>query len=98
MPDYSEFPTTPTAWQEQQLRDWQLVTPLETADPPAPERRGVDLTALVAGLFFVVVAVGLMAGVLLPVELLSGDGLLWVLLIGGGVALLVHELRRARRR
>ena len=51
------------------------------------------------GLFFVVVAVVLMAGVVLPVELLSGDGLLWVLLIGGGgVALLVHELRRARRR
>ena len=35
MADYSEFPTTPTAWQEQQLRDWQTVTPLSTEDPAA---------------------------------------------------------------
>ena len=32
MPDYSEFPTTPTAWQEAQLRDWQTITPLETEE------------------------------------------------------------------
>src|ERR671916_514004 len=61
VPDYSEFPTTPTAWQEQQLRDWQVITPLTTEDPPRPERRGVDLTALVPGLFFVVPAGVLMA-------------------------------------
>jgi hypothetical protein len=38
--DYSEFPTTPTAWQEQQLADWQTVAPLTTEDPtPQPRRR-----------------------------------------------------------
>lgn len=98
MPDYSEFPTTPTAWQEQQLRDWQIVTPLSTEDPPRPERRGVDRTALVAGLVFVVLAVVLMAGAVLPIGLVTEGGLLWPVLIGGGVALLVSELRRARRR
>src|SRR3712207_1812084 len=98
VPDYSEFPTTPTAWQEQQLRDWQIITPLSTEDPPRPERRGVDLTALVPGLFFVVLAVVLMAGAVLPIGLVTDGGLLWLVLIGGGVALLVSGLRRARRR
>jgi hypothetical protein len=99
VPDYSEFPTTPTAWQEQQLRDWQIVTPLSTEDPPRPpQRRGVDLTALVPGLVFVVLAIVLMAGAVLPLGLVTEGGLLWLVLIGGGVALLVSELRRARRR
>jgi hypothetical protein len=53
VPDYSEFTTTPTAWQE---HAWGDVTPLEIEDPPRPERRGVDLTALVPGLLFVVLA------------------------------------------
>ena len=96
MPDYSEFPTTPTAWQE---TAWQEVTPLEVEDPPRPpERRGVDLTALVPGLLFVVLAIVLMAGPALPLDLIADGGLLWLVLIGGGVALLVAELRRARRR
>ena len=98
MPDYSEFPTTPTAWQEQQLRDWQIVTPLETEDPPRPERRGVDSTALLPGLLFVVLALTVMVGAVLPIDLLFGGGLGWLLLVGGGVALLVSELRRVRRR
>ncbi len=98
MPDYSEFPTTPTAWQEQQLRDWQIVTPLSTEDPPRPERRGVDLTALLPGLLFVVLALTVMVGAVLPVDLLFGGALGWLLLVGGGIALLVSELRRARRR
>ena len=98
MPDYSEFPKTPTAWQEQQLRDWQTVTPLSTEDPPRPERRGVDLTALLPGLLFVVLALTVMVGAVLPVNLLFGGGLGWLLLVGGGIALLVSELRRARRR
>ncbi len=98
MPDYSEFPTTPTAWQEQQLRDWQIVTPLSTEDPPRPERRGVDLTALLPGLLFVVLALTVMVGAVLPVDLLFGGGLGWLLLVSGGIALLVSELRRARRR
>jgi hypothetical protein len=98
VPDYSEFPTTPTAWQEQQLRDWQIVTPLSTEDPPRPERRGVDLTALLPGLLFVVLALTVMVGAVLPVDLLFGGALGWLLLVGGGIALLVSELRRARRR
>ena len=93
MPDYSEFPTTPTAWQE---AAWQEGAPVEP--PPPAERRGVDLTALVPGLVFVVLAIVLMAGVVLPVGLVTDGGLLWLVLIGGGVALLVAELRRARRR
>ncbi len=95
MPDYSEFPTTPTAWQEQA---WQDIAPLPLEDPPPPQRRGVDLTALVPGLVFVVLAVVLMAGAVLPLGLVTDGGLLWLVLIGGGVALLVSELRRARRR
>jgi hypothetical protein len=95
--DYSEFPTTPTAWQDQQLRDWETVTPLATEDPE-PKRRKADLTALVPGLFFVVLAITLMAGVDLPVRLFEDGGFLWVVLIGAGVALLVSELRKARRR
>ena len=49
MPDYSEFPTTPTAWQEAHLRDWQTITPLATEDPePAPRRRGAGSGSSVA--------------------------------------------------
>lgn len=97
MPDYSEFPTTPTAWQEQHLRDWQVVAPLDTEDPPQPERGGVDRTALVAGLVFVALAIVVMAGAVLPLAFFDG-GLVWLFLIGTGVALLVTEVRRARRR
>ncbi|CCG05056.1 hypothetical protein [Blastococcus saxobsidens] len=96
MADYSEFPTTPTAWQEQQ---WQMVAPLETEDRPQPQQpRRVDLVALVAGLFFLVVAVSTMVGLNFSLGLLDDGGLLWVLLIGAGIALLVKELRKARRR
>lgn len=94
MPDYSEFPTTPTAWQE---HAWGDVTPLEVEDPPPPQRRGVDLTALVPGLVFVVLAVVVMVGAVLPLAFVDG-GLVWLVLISGGVAMLVSELRRARRR
>jgi hypothetical protein len=95
--DYSEFPTTPTAWQEQQIRDWETVTPLSTEDPEPP-RRKPDRGALIPGLFFVVLAISLMAGVDLPVRLFEDGGFLWLILIGAGVALLVSELRKARRR
>jgi hypothetical protein len=95
--DYSEFPTTPTAWQEQQIRDWETVTPLSTEDPEPP-RRKPDRGALIPGLFFVVLAISLMAGVDLPVRLFEDGGFLWLVLIGAGVALLVSELRKARRR
>ena len=95
MPDYSEFPTDPTAWQE---HAWGEVTPLQTEDPLPPQRRGVDLTALLPELLFVVLALTVMVGAVLPVDLLFGGGLGWLLLVGGGVALLVSELRKARRR
>lgn len=98
MADYSEFPTTPTAWQEAQMRDWQTVIPLETEDPEPPRRRSVDRVALVPGVFFIVLAIVLMTGLDLPLGLFSDGGILWLVLIGAGVALLMSELRKARRR
>ena len=89
MADYSEFPTTPTAWQE--------ITALETEDapPPATRRRAVDWVALIPGLLFVALAITLMTGI--ELFLFENGGLVWVALIGGGVALLVSELRKVRR-
>ena len=88
MADYSEYPTTPTAWQE--------VTPLETEDPaPAPRRRTIDWVALVPGLVFIALAITLMTG--FELFLFEDGGLVWLALIGGGVALLMSELRKARR-
>ncbi|WP_209307685.1 hypothetical protein [Geodermatophilus sp. DF01-2] len=40
----------------------------------------------------------LTAGAVLPLGLVTDGGLLWLVLIGGGIALLVTELRRAGRR
>lgn len=97
MDDYSEFPTTPTGWQERQAQEWQTVTPLSTEDAPPPRRR-VDLGALIPGVFFVVLATVLMTGVDLPFGLWRGGGFVWVLLVGAGIALLVSELRKARHR
>jgi hypothetical protein len=98
VPDYSEFPTTPTAWQDAALRDsWQEVQPLPTEDPAPPARRGVDRISLGAGLLFCVLAVVAMAGVPLPPRLFGG-GLLWAVLIALGVLLLAGELRKARHR
>jgi hypothetical protein len=86
--DYSEFPTTPTAWQE--------ITALETEDAPAPVRRAVDWVALIPGLVFIALAITLMTGV--ELFLFADGGLIWIALIGGGVALLVSELRKVRRK
>jgi hypothetical protein len=99
VPDYSEFPTTPTAWQEAQWEEarWQAVTALETEGPPPSRRRGVDLTALVPGVLFCLLAILLMTGAGLTLSLFGG-GLAWVLLIGAGVLLLVGELRKMRHR
>jgi hypothetical protein len=47
---------------------------------------------------FVVLAVVLMTGVDLPWNLFRGGGILWVGLIAAGIALLVSELRKSRRR
>jgi len=96
-PDYSEFSTTPTGWQERALADWQSVTPLSTEDAAPPPRRSVDLVALVAGVLFVLVAVLGLSGLDLDPGFLVDGGVLWGLLVGAGLALLVKELRRARR-
>ena len=99
MADYSEFPTTPTAWQEQALRDqWEEVQPLGTEDPPQVQRRRVDLLALVFGSAFVVLALVLMSGVRLATGLFRDGGILWALLIAAGIAVLAGELRKTRRR
>ncbi len=98
MPDYSEFSTTPTGWQERALADWQTVTPLETEDEDRSTRRSVDVVALVAGAVFTLFAVLGLSGVDLDAGIFADGGVLWLVLIGAGVALLVSELRRARRR
>ena len=99
MPDYSEFPTTPTAWQEQALRDLTAPDPaLPAAPAPEPHRRSPDLTALVPGLVFVAIALLGLTGAALPLGVFEDGGVLWLVLIGAGVALLVSEVRRARRR
>ena len=96
MADYSEFPTTPTAWQQQ---EWQAVAPLDTEDPAQPPaRRKVDAVSLVAGLFFIALAATVMAGVELPLWLFEDGGVVWILVTGAGVALMVKELRKARGR
>jgi hypothetical protein len=95
--DYSEFPTTPTGWQERQAQEWQSVTPLSTEDAAPPKRR-VDRVALIPGLVFVFLAIALMAGVNLPFGLWRGGGFVWVILVAAGIALLASELRKARRR
>jgi hypothetical protein len=97
VPDYSEFPTTPTAWQEQHAADWASITPLETEDAAEP-RRTVDLVALVPGILFAVLAITLMTGLELPEVIFRDGGLFWLLLLGAGIALLVSELRKVRRR
>jgi hypothetical protein len=48
--------------------------------------------------FFIVLAITLMAGADFPLEMWENGGFVWVLLIGGGIALLVSELKKARRR
>ncbi|GAA4738737.1 hypothetical protein GCM10023328_19530 [Modestobacter marinus] len=73
-------------------------TASSTASPTEPDRRrDLDAGALVAGVLFILVAVLLMAGVDLDLDWF-GNGVAWVILIGAGVALLVNEWRKARRR
>jgi hypothetical protein len=93
--DYSEFPTTPTRWQEN-LWPEPITTPEPT--PPPPARRGVDVPSLVAGIIFTVLAIVALSGVDLAAGWLWDGGVVWLVLLVGGAALLVKELRRARRR
>lgn len=95
MPDYSEFPTTPTAWQE---RAWQEIAPLPSEDPPVRSRPRVDLVALVPGVAFITIAVLVLTGVDVPMTIFRDGGVLWALLIIAGVALLLREVRRSGRR
>lgn len=78
--------------------DWQPVYPLDNEDPERTPQRSVDMVALVAGVVFSLLAVVLMIGLDVPVGLFAGGGILWLVLVGAGVALLVSELRRAGRR
>jgi len=66
------------------------------ADPPA-RRRDRDATALVAGVAFIVLAIVLMSGVDLSLDWF-GHGIAWIALIGAGLALLVNEVVKSRRR
>ena len=84
----------PTGRQETEVFPDDFVV---TKDTPEPPRRQLDVGALVAGTVFVVLAIVLMSGVDLPAEWFERD-LGWLVLIAAGIALLVNELRRARRR
>ena len=66
-----------------------------TTDPAV--RRQVEPVPLIAGLLFILLAVVLMSGVDLSIDWF-GHGVAWVLLLGAGVALLVNEVRKARRK
>jgi hypothetical protein len=98
--DFSEFPTTPTAWQEQALRELTAPdpAPVPAVPPPPPVQRRPDLTALVPGVVFVLIALVGLVSADLPLGIFEDGGVAWVVLIGGGIALLVSEVRRARRR
>jgi hypothetical protein len=105
--DYSEFPTTPTAWQEAQWEEvrreaaqqaqWQQVHRAGDEDP-APAPRRVDPVALIAGLVFALVAAVGLIGRDVPLGMFRDGAILWVVLVGAGALLLVSELRKARRR
>ena len=74
---------------------WQQVSLLDTEDRPAPRR--LDLVALIPGVVFTVIAVAGLTDITVDLDFLAGGVLLALVLIGAGVALLVSELRRARR-
>ena len=81
----------PFAWQ-----DTEVIPGSGTPEASSTGRREVERTPLVAGVLFIVRALLLMSGV--DLGAVWDRGLVWVLLIGGGVTLLVSELRRGRRR
>ncbi|WP_051515796.1 hypothetical protein [Candidatus Blastococcus massiliensis] len=78
---------------------WET-TPLETGPAETGDtqpRRRPDLGALIPGLLFIALAILLMSPADLPRELFDGV-LVWAAVVIAGVALLVSELRRGRRR
>ena len=70
---------------------------LVTKDAPEPTHRRLDIGALIAGIVFIVLAIALMAGATVPADWWDRD-LGWLVLVAAGVALLVNELRKARRK
>jgi hypothetical protein len=78
-------------------QDTEVLPEGSSAADPAVRRRDVEPVPLVAGMLFILLAVVLMSGLDLPIDWFS-HGLAWIALIGAGVALLVNELRKARRR
>jgi hypothetical protein len=60
-------------------------------------RHQVEPTPLIAGMLFILIAIVLMTGLDLPISWFH-HGIAWVALIGAGVALLVNELVKVRRR
>jgi hypothetical protein len=79
-------------------QDTEVLPQSLTSGAETPRKREVERTPLIAGVLFIVLAIVLMSGVDLPVGWFGDGGLVWVVLIGGGIALLVNELRRTRRR
>ena len=78
-------------------QDTEVYTGSTAATDPAVRRREVEPVPLIAGLLFILLAVVLMSGVDLSIDWF-GHGIAWVLLLGAGAALLVNEVRKARRR
>lgn len=78
------------------MADPQAVTPTGTGEGSPPRRRP-DLGALIPGLVFIALAIVLMSPADLPEELFDGV-LAWIVVIIAGIALMVSELRRSRRR
>jgi hypothetical protein len=79
-------------------QDTGVLPESRTPGAGTPRKREVERTPLIAGVLFIVLAIVLMSGVDLSVGWFGDGGLVWVVLIGGGIALLVNELRRTRRR
>jgi hypothetical protein len=79
-------------------QDTEVFPESTVPDAPGARRREVERVPLIAGVLFIVLAIVLMSGVDLSVGWFGDGGLLWLVLIGGGIALLVNELRRARHR
>jgi hypothetical protein len=73
------------------------MSPEQSTPTGTSNRRQVEPTPLVAGMLFILFAVLLMSGLNLPIVWFS-HGIAWFVLIGAGVALLVNELVKARRR
>ena len=78
-------------------QDTEVYTGSTSTTDPAVRRREVEPVPLIAGLLFILLAVVLMSGVDLSIDWF-GHGVAWILLLGAGVALLVNEVRKARRR